>query len=298
MTQQQGLSLVGRRKKQSNAEWIREAMTDTEKEPCTALVLIHKNGTSEREIDAVKFGGRTWKEDDLAARFEGKAESYAQNLVGLQEFCLFAFYGTSSQPQAAHPFTVQGETGLEAGFGTFTPDAKGEKMQSMAINQSLVQLCYRQTQVLFDANRNLIELLGGKLVAALDDNHELFDLCKEMILKASDREHDHRMAELKFAEGADTKKKLLAMAPALANSFTGKEIFPQSVADTSMLDALLDKLIDMPDGTLPVLLNQLQVPAAEQAAFMLRAKQHAEKRAREYEDAKQFAARKPEAEEP
>lgn len=291
------LSLVGRKRKQSLAEWIREAMTDTEKSgPCVAIACVHKNGTTEREIDAVRFGGRTWKEEDLAARFEGKAESYSQDLLGLQEFCLFAFYGDSKQSEAAHPFTIQGQNGVEAGFGTFTPDAKGQTMQRMAFDQSLVQLCYRQTAIIFEQNARMIELLGGKLSAALDDNHDLFDLAKEMILKAADKEHEHRMAELQFMQSADTRKKLLAMAPALANQFTGKEIFPQSMADTAIIEGILDKLIDLPDGTLPVVLNQLGVPAEAQAAITLRAKQYAEKKAQEAEEAKDLAARKPEFE--
>lgn len=291
------LSLVGRKRKQSLADWIREAMTDTEKTgPCRAISCVHKNGTTEREIDAVRFGGRTWKEEDLAARFEGKAESYSQDLLGLQEFCLFALYGESNQPEAAHPFTIQGQNGVEAGFGTFTPDAKGQVMQRMAIDQSLVSINYRQTSVLFEAQTRLIELLGGKLANALDDNHDLFDLCKEMILKAADKEHEHRMAELQFMQAADTRKKLLAMAPALANQFTGKEIFPQSTADTAIVEGLLDKLIELPDGTLPLVLNQLGISAEAQGAVMLRAKQYAERRAQEATDAKELVARKPEFE--
>lgn len=296
MSNAQSLSLVaGRKRKQSLADWIREAMTDSEKTgKIAAISCVHKNGTSEREIDAVRFGGRTWKEEDLAARFEGKAESYAQDLLGLQEFCLFAFYGERSQPEAAHPFTVQGQNGVEAGFGTFTPDAKGQTMQRMAFDQSLVQLNYRQSSVLFDAQARLIELLGSKLANALEDNHDLFDLCKEMILKAADKEHEHRMAELSFIQSADTRKKLLAMAPALANQFTGKEIFPQSTADTAIMNGLLDKLIDLPDGTLPLVLQQLGVDAEAQGAIMLRAKRYAEQKAQEANDAKTLVARKPE----
>jgi hypothetical protein len=296
--QERSLSLVGRKRKQSLADWIREAMTDDEKSgKITALALVHKNGSSEREIDAVRFGGRTWKEEDLAARFQGKAESYSQELLGVQEFCLFAFYGERNAPEAAHPFVIQGETGVEAGFGTFTPDVKGEKMQGMAFNQALVQLCYRQTSILFEAQQRLIETLGSKLGAALDDNHDLFDLCKEMILKAADKEHEHRMSELQFMQSADTRKQLLRMAPALANQFTGKELFPQSMADTSIVEGLLEKLIEMPEGTLPLVLTQLGIPAEGQAAIMLRAKQYAEKKAQELEDAKTLTARKPEFDE-
>lgn len=291
-----------RRQKITITDWIRDAMTDDEKGKIAALALVHKNGTLEREIDSVRFGGKTWKPEELAARFDGKASAFAQNLMGQQDFCLFAFYtaggaeAPSTVPGAAHPFFVQGETGIEAGFGTFPPSEKGEKMQGMAFSQAMVGLAFRQTQVLFDAQARFIETISHKLNDVLEDNHDLFDLAKEMILKAADKEHEHRMAELQFVQSADTKRKLLGMAPALANQFLGKEVFPQSTADTSIVEALMDRLIEAPDGALPMMLSQLGVPAQDQAVIMLRAKQYAEKKAQALEDAKTLTARKPEAE--
>ena len=291
------LSLV-RRRKQSLAEWIREAMSDSEKDgTISAIALCHMNGTIEREIDSVKFGGRVWKEDDLAARFEGKAHAYAQDLPEDQTFCLFAFYAGRSNAEASHPFTVKGDQGINAGLGTYSPDPKGEKMQGMAFSQAMVQLSYRQTAILFEAQQRFIENMSRREEKLLADNQELFELAKEMILKAADREHEHRMAELKFLADADTKKKLLAMAPALANQFTGKEIFPQATEDTAIVEGLLDKLIEAPEGALPMLLTQLGVAAQDQAAIMMRARKYAEKKAQAAEDAKLMVARMPEAEE-
>ena len=300
MSNTRPMALV-RRTKITLADFIRDAMTDTEKGPIAAIALVHKNGTIEREIDSIRFGGKTWKPEELAARFEGKASAFAQNLMGQQDFCLFAFYAqgdaVSSTPGAAHPFFVQGETGIEAGFGTFPPSEKGEKMQGMAFSQAIIGLGFRQTQILFEAQQRFIETISNKLSAVLEDNHDLFDLAKEMILKAADREHDHRMAELAFIQSADTKKKLLGMAPALANQFLGKEIFPQSAADTAIVETLMDRLLEAPDGALPMMLNQLGVPSQDQAVILLRAKQYAEKKAQAVEDAKTLTARKPEAEE-
>jgi hypothetical protein len=86
------------RKYKTLESWIKEAISDSDKEDsCTALALVYKKtegGT--REVHSIKLGGKTWKIEDLATLFKGKAEAYAQDFGGIQKFELQAFYGTKN----------------------------------------------------------------------------------------------------------------------------------------------------------------------------------------------------------
>lgn len=81
-------------KRQTLDAWIAECMTDDEKDgPLSNLVLIHV-GSREIEVDHVKIvpGGKKWSPGELAMRFRGRAEHYAQDLSGAQTFNMLGFF--------------------------------------------------------------------------------------------------------------------------------------------------------------------------------------------------------------
>ena len=143
-----------RYRKQALADWIREALDDPDKEgPCTALSLVHVTGTSGgpfyEEIHTVKIGSKAYDPHALDKMFMHKAQSYAQELTGVQSFCLFAFYNNLSEPGAKHPLRISGELDF-GGLATEGPTESGKTSQNMRLTEAIVQGSFRQNTVTFD----------------------------------------------------------------------------------------------------------------------------------------------------
>ena len=272
--------------------------------PIQAIVLVHMNGTTEREVDNVRFGGRVYEPQVLADRFRGKAESYAQDLMGAQTFCLIAFYQISivmrggivetGEKDIRFPFAVQGDSGIEPSLGTYGPDPKGEKMQGMAITQGFVGLAMAQSRALFEAQQRQLTLISGQNEMLATKLAEANDIAMEMIMKMQDKQHEYRLKEISAGKSAALQKSLLTMAPALINQFSGQQVFPQATADSALVETLLDKLLQMPEEHVPMVIQQLGLDAQSHAAVMMRLKVHAEKRSQEIEEAESLVAENPE----
>lgn len=221
--------------------WIQEALTDEDKEgKCTALVLVHFVGSTEREIHAVKFGGRQWTAKDLANLFRGKAETYSQDLTGVQEFCLLGFYN-KGEPEARFPFRINGENDY-GGLSTEGPTGTGLVQQAMRHTEAMVQACFRANASMHDNQAAMISSLSNMLQRTFQERNEAYELVTKLTLSITQGQHDGRMKELEFKRSSDERREMMRMLPALANTITGKEVFPQETADSALIDALIESL--------------------------------------------------------
>ena len=233
-------------------QWIAETMTDTRENPengkeggCTALALVYVQPTGGvKELDPVRLAGKTWKAKDIADRFKGKAETFAQDMGGMQSFQILAFFG-SREPQAFHNFkVVDGEIahGGENRSAKESPDAQGlvsftmrhlERTQEtlMALAQGFVQRA--------DAREERMAIREEKMRDELTDAHAIV---REMIMNTKKAEFDMEIARLKFARDSENQANMLQQAPGLINTIAGTDVFPQSVADKALLDTLCEKV--------------------------------------------------------
>lgn len=273
--------------KQSLESWIHEAMVDPEKDkPISQITLVHIAG-SENEIHSVKFGSKQWTPAELSTLFRHKAESYSQELSGVQTFALLAFYGGTTEQQARHPFVVSGATDFQ--LTTENADAKGITQQSMRHLEVQAQMYSRGQAVIIDAQQRLIETLTRNALEDRRENRELIGILKDVVLTQATNNHEHKMKELEYERSSAERKKWIGFLPGLVNNILGKEVFPQSTADTALLETIADNLTpDQLEKLGSTLKPEVLGPIAE------RFSKHFEKRKLEAKTAKQLAAKNPE----
>jgi hypothetical protein len=267
------------RQRKTLEAWIHEALNDPDKEkPCSHLTLFHMVGPHEREIHSKKTAPAMVVKD-LAELFKGKADTFAQDLVGVQHFLLKAFYG-SPDSFALYPFQVTGELSF-GGLSTEAPDARGEKQQGMRFSEMMVSLAYRQTGTLFDASNGMIGMLTQQNMLLMRENADAVSILKEIIFKQANDTHELRMKQLEYERNTQERAKWLGMAPPLVNMLAGKEVFPQSTADSALVEAIADSLTpDMLEKIGPFL------PPQTTALLMTRFTEHHAKKEKAAEEAK------------
>lgn len=260
------------RRRQTLSEWIHEALTDKDKDAeCTAISLCHMVGTSPVEVHTRKVTPGI-NVPDLATMLLKKAESYAQDMPGMQSFALLAFYGTN-EPGARHPFQVNGETGY-FGNATEAPTPQGEKMQSMRHQEMMVQMAFRHTAAMIEQSTRMIERLGDRVDSLMRENHDAYDIVRDMLGRQVTEQHERRMEALRFERSTAERKKWLTFAPALINTVLGREIFPQSTADTALVETITDSLTeDQIQKLSSVLPPELWGPMAQRMMLHLEKKQ-------------------------
>jgi hypothetical protein len=234
-------------KRQTLDGWIQEAMTDDEKGRIAAIILVHfANG--EREVDAVRFtGAKAWKASELALRFKSKAESYCQDMPGSQTFQLLAYYYDSNDaprtdPEARHPFSLMGADGVDHGPITDAPTDKGVIQQTMRHLEVMYQETVRMSRAMFDRSVDLNNQMMLQQQATQKELNESYKVMRDMYLQARGEEHRMQLEQTKAERESVLIEALLRYAPALLNTISGKEVFPQSTADSALIEGIVKNL--------------------------------------------------------
>jgi len=231
--------------KKSLDSWIGEALQDTDKEgKCSMMSLVHMVGQQPKEIHTTKFGaGKSWNEVELATMFRGKATTYCQDLPGVQTFQLLAFYGAKTAPEAFMPFVVNVNSNEAfGGLGTESPTEQGMRAQDMRQREMMFQQVYRRQQIMDDYTLRLIEQQGRTIESVSRENREAYEIVKEVLMEKALNEHNRKMDQLKFERDTGERRKWMAWAPPLINTILGREIFPQSTADTALVESIAESL--------------------------------------------------------
>lgn len=239
-------------KKQTLESWIIEALTDDEKTGgCSVLALMHASGGVEKELHSVRLGNKQWTERDLAEMFRNKAQSYCQELPGVHFFVVLAFYGESTEPQARHPFRLQGE--LELGdLGTEAPDDRGIRQQNMRHQEAVLMTGYKMMALSSDNQNQMMGMLLKELIATRQQNGQLLEGLQSALLQKAQDVHAFRIEEMKLQHTNMLWEKGMNYLPSAANKLLGKEVFPTSTVDASLMEMVAKDLIANPDK-IPVL---------------------------------------------
>jgi hypothetical protein len=267
-------------RKQALDQWIQEAITDTDKNgKCTALALVHMVGVIEKEIHARKLPDKIALDSifEMAEMFRGKAQSYAEGLAGAQQFQMLAFYADRKQAQGFYPFMEQGYTQME-GLATEGPTPQGLLQQMMRHNEVMTQSYVRKDAILMEYMGKMIEQQANIIFQTRRENIESFGMVKELILALSVQKHDRRMEELTYERETSQRDALYKVVPALINGATGREVIPQSNADTSLVEMLIDKVAKKGPAALQVL-SQLELDGPSMMALATRIEQGMKARA-------------------
>jgi hypothetical protein len=245
--------------KQPLDSWIREALTDQDKEgECGAIALMHVSQGGDKEVHTVRFGAKQHDPSALGKLFRHKAEGYGSELTGVQQFCLCAFYKDPggqlrSEPEARHPFQINGELDY-GGLATEGPNAAGLVSQAMRHNEVLAQTYVRGNSNVIDAQNTLIIQQNAIIGQLLQENHSALEVVKSVMVERMQDDHKFRMEQLQFQRSSGEREKWLKMLPAVVNGFFGREVLPIAAEDTAIVETMATQLTE---GQLKALSTQL-----------------------------------------
>jgi hypothetical protein len=110
------------------------------------------------------------------------------------------------------------------------------------------------------------------------ENMQAFMIVKDLMMKQVSENHAQRMEEMKYGRDSEERQKWLGLAPALANNVLGKNIFPQSTEDTSIVEAIANHFMTT-GADVSTLASSL--PPHLQAVLMSRLARFAEEKAKQ-----------------
>jgi len=275
------------RSRKTMEKWLKEVMNETRRLNgkdinLSMLSLVHLVGQSQREIDTIQLegGASNWNTSNLQERFQDRAATYSQDMGGTQWFAVLGFYG-KEKPDVTFPFKIVVDTEGEV-FGTTSepPNETGKLQQTMRHSDARENrlaadhaMVYRKQERLDDTHAALINDLRAERAALRKENLEAFGMLKELLMAAALNTHEFRLKEIAAEKEAETQGTLLKMVPALANTVTGRNIFPQSTEDTALVEAIADSI----DPDMIGILSSVLKPEAY-AALVARFEAHQKKR--------------------
>jgi hypothetical protein len=227
-------------------QWLREAFTpDPERGHCVAIgILYNKPGGGTREVKTVRLGGKTWDISQLADLIQGTVETYAQDYGGINSFEIQCFYGkegTKGELGAHHTITVMDGELQQGGRGRGvkeTNDGPGLVAQAMRHVERSYELLVNLVQTGAVTNLQREQAMAAREESLRKEVNDAYGIVREMMMKEAEKSHQQKMAEMAFADSSKFKKQLMEYLPALVNTASGKEIFPQATADTALIEAL------------------------------------------------------------
>jgi hypothetical protein len=220
-------------------QWIAEALQDPDKgSPCTAIALMHVKGAGgEEEIHTKQLSGNTASYKSLADFFVNKATGYSQDLPGIQTFRLLAFYG-KSEPQAAFPFTCSEGSltaGQETAFSKHEPTPTGVLGLLMAHVEKITAMNVQMVQTM--AVNSL-----QKDREMMQERAEMNAIMRDMLLNMKKEDHAMILERAKYERETGERALLARLLPGMVNHLTGRELIPQSHADSELLDGIALRL--------------------------------------------------------
>jgi len=233
------------KKYMSLESWIAEAMTDQERQdaegnvrPCSALAVlcVTGNGSGGKEVDAIRLEGKTWDASALAKRFQRKMESYCQDTPGIAQFVVQAFY-RQQEPEASHPVRcMDGE--MSTGDQWTALEAPTEK--------GVLALMIRHTE---HKDQIIMQMFRATVGGWAQERHQLqsevndaYGIVRELMMKSADNSHQYAMQQLAYQRTSEERKQVFGMVPAMVNGLTGREVFPQGVGDSAIIDTIARRI--------------------------------------------------------
>lgn len=275
--------------------WITEVLADKEKGECCAITLVHVHGVgTQKEIYSKKVAPQM-NLKDLVELFYNKADDYAQAAPGTnQTFALLAFYEGKTEPEGYYPF-IRSVSLEGAGYigATEPPTPQGEKQQSMRHLESQMQLVMRQSMALFDAQNRFMQIMSETQARLMQENADAYQVVRDVMMQkiTDDRKFLTEMQDK--SQKAKERQMLLQYLPLLVNTLTGKEVFPQSNADTLLIEGIAENI---DEKAIAKLLEADIIPPKLMGPLMDRVSKIMEKKEKEKQAIKELPKASPEAE--
>ena len=230
--------------KQALDQWIGEIASDVDRGTLSMLSCVHQKGVSEVEVFSIKMGtAKKWTPVELANVFRSRAESYAEELAGVQTFYLLAFFDNRNEATARKPFRVNSSTDMDSvGGATEGPTGTGLTQQAMRHMEAVYQLSIKQQVNAFSAMESALRITtesNTKIARELGDAQALvFKLIGERMEAQFNRD----MERMKYERTTSLMQKGLEYLPVAVNAISGKQVVPQETEDTAIVKMIGDCL--------------------------------------------------------
>lgn len=272
---------MARGKRKTLEAWVAERIDDPDRKPnkLSALMLFHAQGASgKQEVHTLKVGRfATVNAKEMAAVLQDMAETHAQDLPGTQMFEVQAFYGESTANPARFPMMVQNNP-IENGYMTSEPPTpEGRTMQKMKWEEAFLVQLWRRQQAMDDTAIRREEVQGAQVARLQHELNDCYAIMRDMFINQRKDDHAMAMSQLQFERDTVERKKLMAMAPPLINTITGREIFPQETADSSLLESICVALMDAKSDPAKIQQMASMLPPTLQMTLFARMQQIAKK---------------------
>lgn len=213
---------------------------------CTALVMVHVYGQSETEIHPVVIGGRKYDDaaiNALARTFESMAVTDAQSKTGKQHYEVRAVFEDQETRPARYGWKVNGHLVNTAGDNsTEAPTAEGRMMQRMRHDETYSTMLVTTMANSLNQSSHFTKMVMDYATRVTAERNDLYKSSMELAVEKlkHDREHELKLMELQNQK--ELWEKVAKIAPALMNTITGKEIVPQSMVDTTIVEMMAEHI--------------------------------------------------------
>ncbi len=156
------------------------------------------------------------------------------------------------------------------GLSTEAPTEQGQIQQKMRWNDALQTQVYARQAAMDNHSIRMLEQMDKMLergqmneLRLAAENMEAFTIVKELLNERANGQHTRVMEQQNYQRETNERSQLLKFAPVLINTILGKEIFPQSTADTALIETIAENVDDVMIGKLaeaglpPVLMGPL-----------------------------------------
>ncbi len=241
-------------RKVSLEEWLAGAISDPDRpegQGVTAFVMHHTlaGGKKGDFVHKHARGSGEWDVKKLTEILESKAAVFIQERQGRQVFRVYPFFGGKGESEGYFEFSKERE---EEGVGTLTeePDTRGQTSQTMRHNEAYASLLVSGLNQLMGNMLEHNKQLAQEASNLRHDNAQNFETMKGMVLESESRAHELRMKEMEFERTSVFYRKAMELAGPLANTLTGREIVPQSHADSQIFKAVVLHMARAKEGTM------------------------------------------------
>lgn len=222
-------------------EWFQNAATSGEHEGGLTMLVMHlmtEGGSRRGEIiHKVARGSDAWDAKKTCELLSLKARINAQEKTGRQVYKVLAFFGNRGEAEDQFDIAVEQEDGV--GHVTEAPDARGLTSQRMRHDEALGSMYVAGIQQLMGRMLEHNEQLSTELREVRADNRQMFEQSKEHALAAESRAFEFHMKQMAFERNSVLFKKAMELGGPLLNTLSGREVVPQTFADTQLVRAIV-----------------------------------------------------------
>lgn len=254
-------------------KWISERIDDPDRKPdkLTAVTLFHTQaGGGRTEVHSVQIGRfATVNAKEVADTITDMAMTHSQDLPGTQMYDVQAFYGSNTTNPAHFPMKVENTPTDGGHMFSEPPTPEGRMAQRMRMEDSFMALIFRRQQVMDDTAIRREEIMGAQVARLQHELNETWSIMRELFMKQKLEDHQMAMAQMQYARDTEERRKIIGMLPPLANTLSGREIFPQNTQDTALMEQIAEALMRGSDADMAKVqgLAGLLPPALQMTLF-------------------------------